>query len=496
MHKNELLVVLRSFTRSELLSFKKFLNSDYFGRKTKPYELLQVLLKYHPMYYHVNLHREKLYRLLYPGKKYNGSTLRNLFNDLHEAALHFLAIKNFEGTVREQDFFLFNELMKKGLHNEFTRIIEKIEEEKDNGVDWVYFLSRHFRESNKFNFSHNTSKMKKHKNLSSEIDHLNSSINNLIYFFVMNLASIYLNFLFYKNSFNTAKLPENISKSISLIDFGKMKGVLAGDKNVFILDIYEAMLETYSSPGDISKYMRYKQLLADNFRKLSPDEICMHYYKMITYCLYGLQNKSAEFGYDTELKSLYTEFLENSYYLDRNTPHLPHELYRNILLFSARIKDYKWMGNFVDNYSFKVFPGDRENMFHFGNAYLCFYTGKYLMALEHVNNIDLDFFIYKVDTKNLTLMIYYELGYIEGSFDMLSSYREFICKNKLLNTEKKKRYMSFSKFFEKLLQYRSGTLRHDPGYIRHCLMNNTLVAYKSWLMEKMNVPVIASKIPA
>jgi hypothetical protein len=487
MQKNEAFNILRTFSREELRKFRKFLNSEYFGKRAKAALLLEAVIKYHPMYSHVNLDKNALVKQIYPGKSGDTSTLRNLFSDLHDAALHFLMIKNFEASGNDRYNFLFNELMIKGLHGEFYKVLDKMGPESEACIDWVYFLNRHFRETSKFNFSHHAHKVRKQKNLGDEISFLSSSMNALIYFFVIELISLYFNFTFYQSSFDTSPHKGNISSALSFIDFAKLRETLKEDVNYFVLDLYESMLEAFKTPGDITKYHDYKKCVKLYFKRLSKDEKCAHYYKMITYCLLGAQNKFTGFDYDTELLQLYGEMLTNKYYQDRNTIHLPHELYRNILTHGIRIRNYEWLRSFVRRYSFMVFPGDRENMYHFGNAYLSFYLQNYTEALEHINNIELSFFIYKVDVKNLSMMIYYELGDIEGALCLVSSYKEFIRKNKIINPEKKKRYINFAKFTEKMLLFRSGSYKQDIGYLKHRLRLNDTVAFKPWITEKMSL---------
>jgi tetratricopeptide (TPR) repeat protein len=179
--------------------------------------------------------------------------------------------------------------------------------------------------------------------------------------------------------------------------------------------------------------------------------------------------------------------LSGSYYMDMGTNHLPCELFRNILFHGLRLKEYGWVNDFIDTYSPRVHPNDKENILNYGLAYLNFNIGNYEKAQDYLNKIEQSFFVFKVDVKNLMLMIYYELGYTEEGLSLIKSYREFIRRNKLLSRERQKRYHNFAKCLEKLIRYRAGTIKTNPGLIKRKLMKNNLVAFKDWLFEKIDV---------
>jgi hypothetical protein len=150
-----------------------------------------------------------------------------------------------------------------------------------------------------------------------------------------------------------------------------------------------------------------------------------------------------------------------------------------------RHKDFGWVNDFVNKYSYKVNPRDRDNMFYYGNAYLQFNQGYYVNSLKSIQNIDDTFFIYKVDIKNLTLMNYYFLDYTEEALTVSKSYREFIRQNKILSPERKSRYINFSKYYDKVILFKTKSLRKDIGYLEREISKHSSIAFKAWLMERI-----------
>jgi len=485
MNKNDIFSILRGFSKAEIEQLKKFLRSPYFGEKKKISRLYNEIINYYPFFTHVNLDKRRLSQKLFPGKKYNDSTFRNLFCDLNEAILHFLEIENFERSTLYRQNFLFNELSIKGMHDEFAKAVNKLEYYSDDLADWSYFLNHHFIETYKFNFSHHNIKLSRENILNREISYLNNSVNYLVYFFVTELVALYLNYLFYKKSFNSEKIQNNIDAVFGLINFANYKNAVPDDKYSFIFDLYSALIKAFSGFDKEENYYYYKKILDENIAKISSDEIRFHYYQLVSYCT--LKNLDRNEDFENELFLLYNEMIDKSYYIDRNTRHLPHELYRNILFLGLRMKKFDWVYGFIQKYSWLVHPNDRLNMLNYGNAYLNFHLGNYEKSLENISEIGQNFFVFKIDLKNLTLMIYYQLGYGEETISYARSYREFLRKNKLVNPERQKRYINFSKYLEKIILYKESSRKKDIGYLRFRIQQINEIAFKSWLLEKISI---------
>lgn len=486
MKNYELLGILRSFSPGETAKFEKFLISPYFNNRRKIVLLYKEIVKYYPLFTHVNLSKRKLFKRVFPKAAYNDSTMRNLLSDLQESAMNFLSIENFERSKLDKSNFLFHELSIKGLHNEFWKTLEKTNELRDGLVDWTYFLNNHFTEANKYNFSHHYSKLHKETDLKKEISYLNNSVNNLVYFFVMNFTSIYLNYLTYKKSYNTyAAMHNNIEKLFSMMNFRELKELMQNDKNSFVIEIYSALIKLFADPESDENYYAFKKVFFSNISGLSKDERSFLYYQLITFSYLRLEAPVKGLDYEKELFTLFVEMLDKEYFLDRNTHHLPHELYRNILSHSLRMKNFAWAHEFIEKYSFRVHPSDKENMYNYGYAYLMYELGKYEDALLYLQKVEKEYFVYKIDVKNLLLKIFYELGYTEESLSLLKTHILSLRRNRLIEAERKKRYINFSKFLEKLVYHKAGTLRQDIGYIKHRLQRNEEVAFKPWLLEKI-----------
>lgn len=493
MGKSEIYGLLRVFEAKELKKFSEFLNSPYFNKSRKLIEVFEYVRKFHPLYSDIRLDREAISGSLYPGAEYNDSTIRNLLSDLHKTALEFLAYENFSSTKTDKHRYLLKEISRRNLEDEFEKAIENFEKAAEEGLDYRYFLAKQEIESGKFNFSYINEKVSKTEMVSANLGYLENSGRNLFFYFLTELASHQVSLIIYNRRYQTDDNDMILKKlAAEFAPDRLMKLIPTGDKYYPVLEIYAALVKMYSDTEKEENYFNYKNLLFSNIDILSAGEKAMHIHYLTSYCI-GRVRKKAGSVFNNELFELYEVNLENEYYKDNKSAYLPHELYRSILMHGLSLKKFDWTAAFIHKYSNEVHPHSRHNMLRFGNAYLCYNTGDYTGALKNLVQIEQDFFIYKFDVKNLTLMVYYELGYLEEALSLIKTYHELLRKNRIINPAMKKRYFSFIKFTEKLINCSGGNAGIDMGYINYRLINHQSTAFKPWLIEKFTMLVSNTK---
>lgn len=477
--------ILVSFSGEELKKLNLFLQSPYHNRSNNLLRFYNELVQYHPEYRPEEVTHQNLYSKLFPCKKFNVSTIRNLYSDLYTSILKYMEIENFSRTGKESVKFLLKELNRKCLNNFSGKIIKKIDEEKISDIDYSYFLFKQYIESYKYNTSYLNSKITGGSKLKTELQPLENSVIYLIYFFISELCSFYVNSKIYGLNYNI--LTDNLMPVKLLHEFSlnKLIKILpASSKYKFILKLYDSMTKLFSNINNNKLYLKYKSDFEKYSEYLSNDEKNMHTNYLISYCIHKRDEEGGR-SYDEELFSLYVMMLENEYYRDSKTEYLPHELFRSILLEALRTGKYDWAWQFSEIYSAKLRPADSKNMKKLASAYISFETGNFTESLKYLNKINLDFFIFKLDVKNLTLKIFYELGYTEAAFSLIKTFKEYLRKNIFINREKKTRYLNFVKFTELLLLHKAGCKKSDLGYLRYRITNHKAIAFKLWIVEKL-----------
>ncbi|HWA07055.1 MAG TPA: hypothetical protein VG961_10955, partial [Ignavibacteria bacterium] len=354
----------------------------------------------------------------------------------------------------------------------------------NKGTDYKYFLNKHFLESYNFNFSISGGKVTRAENIETELVYLEESLKSLHLFYISQISQFYTTVRILQNTYEIKKIPDIILKMFHVLEPDRIKHTIThDDEYYFVVELYENMVNIYRNPEETKYYYQYKECFQKHAFRVSADECSMHISNLTSYCTGKATAGSGEFN--NELFELIELTIKNKYYQNSNTEHLPHEYFRNFLLHGIRLKKSDWVNDFIHENYMKVHPADRENMKQLGFAHLNFNTGRYDEALENITRITPDFFAFKFDIKNLTVQIFYELEYFEEALSHIKSYKEYLRKDKLLNTDKRKRYFSFLKFTENLVLYKAGTKSTDIGYLKYRISSHKATAFKPWLMEKV-----------
>jgi len=481
--ESNVFTVIRSFSENEIKSFRKFLDSPYFLKSEKLLKLFDILAgeagdELCPVI------REKIYSEINPGMTYRDSTIRNLISELNKQLNEFMMIENFRNSGLNKKKRLIAERQKKNLPSIDYHEVEEFDTTK--GTDYGYFLNKHFLESYNYNFSATSGKITKLKNIETELLQVENSLKYLHLFYLSQISQFLMTILILQRTYDIKELPRIINKLSQEISEEKIKQLITpDDEYYYVVELYLTMIDMYRNLGESKYYYKYKECFYKYAFRVSADECSMHISNLSSYCT-GKASEGIE-EFDNEFFELIELTIKNKYYQNSNTEHLPHEYFRNFLLHGVRLKKFDWVNDFIHENYMKVHPADRENMKQLGFAYLNFNTAKYDEALGNINRISPDFFAFKLDIKNLTVQIFYELGYFEDALVQIKSYKEYLRKDKLLNMEKRKRYFSFLKFTENLVLHRAGTKNTDIGYLRYRISTHKATAFKPWLMEKVMI---------
>lgn len=496
MNKILLITLLEKLSSKDLNRFEDYLRSPYFCKGTILAEVFSILKKHHfnnrkfsKRDIRLNTQNSEILTTvlnkLSPHKKFNEARIRNIFSKLHKELIRFLGFESFLNSGTDQLKHLLTVINQKHLGNEWEKAIKHYIDGFSSLIDSSFFLNSHIIESYKFNFSYLNKKVKKIDQAKLELGCINNSTAYLFYYFIMEFVSSFITNRTYLHQYNLSQqnsLIEKLVKKGLINELGKVLD--KNDRHIFVIEIYSILLEMFISTDNKQLYFQYRNLVFKNISNFSRDEIYFHFINIITYLTINLKNEANE-SYSKELMEIYKVMLDKEYYINSAINHLPRELYRNILFHGLKMKELKWVNDFIMNYSRKVHPEEIRNLESYGYAYLNYYEGRYSESLKHLNEINTNYFLYKFDLRNLTLRLYYELDYLEETLCQIKAYKEYLRNNKVIASEKNTRYANFIKYYDKFIQLRLNNKFNDIDYLLYLIKKNKSVAFKEWLTGKI-----------
>ena len=500
MLSKELISLLKTFSPKEFKQFEQFLNSSYSNKNKKLVDLLLLLKASYPSFVDKHLTKEFLFKNIYPGKAYHDPTLRNLFSDLNDAAETFLSseaskIDSFHGGET-----LLGILHERNLPAHFRKEMKHLDNQlAGEGLSCAYLEKKYTLENHKLNFRITYDNNIDRKAILKRIDHVNSSAKYLTSNFIIEIINRLIKINIYKEKYNADGSPAFLTELAKCIDFDLLLTIFDDTECSELLRMYSALNKMLQNKDDLNFYFRYKELYEKNTVILSRNERAFHNSYLINYCVSNLYTMEAGYDFRIDLFKLYKELVMHEYYKSDANDYLPADLFRAILITALNVKEYYWAQQFINTNYLKLHNKDKDNMISLGFFLLYGYTGKYEQSLNQLNKVKFDNFIFKYDEHLLKIKIFYELGMLCEGLDSIHSFREFVHNNTFESELRKKKYLNFINFAEKVFSSKLGNEKIDIDYLQFKLVEETNIVYKDWLLEKMrneskNIPKLLEKV--
>ncbi len=481
MLKSKFIDILKTFTPEELKHFRDFVHSPFHNSNKNVIKLYDIIRKYNPQFESPSIDKEKLFRKIYPGKKYNDTVVRILLSDLLRLAEEFLIQIRSKREPFGEYLYLLEELKDRSLDSLYktnfkytSDILEKMDDTRTK-----YF--------SKFELEVINVDYYLRKDRQQEITgNVLERIENLIYFTLIELVRNIHDLIINERTYN-AKFEFNIAyEFLNNFNFEAILEKLRINRTVhysIILINYNLLMALMEEENEI-RYDNLKQSIDEGFSQMSNIEKYHILHHLESCCLNRMKYNANK--YRKEIFNVYNLMLPSNAY-SYHTGEMTAQRFKNILVAAINLNELEWTEKFAEEYSGKVQQEYRESMFFFSRALISFCKKNYSDALENINKVRYDYFILKLDVKSWTLKIYYELKYFEQAFSMMDSYRHFLSKNKSLSPDVKERHLNFLKFAGELFKFGTEKRNGQISGFKNALNNTGNVVHKEWLFEKAEI---------
>ena len=481
--------ILKTFSKDDVKQFKNFLNSPFFNTSNTLTRLYNSLIVFYPCFNSKFLSEEKLFKKVNPGRNFNKSTIKNLFADLAAASEKYFMHINFRNREIESYDFLRDEMFKRHLEKYLYDNIKKSELllEKEINHDGNYFLNRMRLLTDKLNYQIINQPRANNSIISSNVDLFEERAKYITYYFVKEMIREYDNILTMGKTFRIDSEKSFVHKLFGKVNFEDLLNFLVQNstnkKTGGIFEVYQSLLLAFSRFENEKHYYRYKKLLSQNIKYCGVNEIRFHTGRLIRYCINKCAIDNSREKFEKELFSVYIFVLSNKFYKSSISSFMPVELYRTILQFGLKMKKYKWIYEFINEYKSTLHPDRRKNMYNYSCAKYFFHRGRYGEAMKSFHKVELNHFMLKLDLKNLMLMTFYELNMYENAISLIDTYNHFLSNDKTLSTLEKRKHKNFVNIVQKMIAYKTFSNPIIKFDIEKGLEND--LPEKEWVIEKM-----------
>ena len=481
MSQTKVIKLLKTFTENEFKEFEKFIESPYFspGRDLKP--LYHALKKYYPDF---NFSFEEIYKHIHPSDKFDTKSyniLSTLFSDLFILAEKFLFELSLNKHYIEYKTLLSREyidrdlikLAKKNLSEGFKAL-------EGNKLSAEYFYHKYLL----YEPYHTCEEYSGNdKNEIKVIQKLEKS-------FVLFMISKSIDFLdlleTYRYNLNFEPEPFLLKNILSNLDINSLHRFIKRNKfeHADILVLYLQLLELLLNINNESVFHKFRLLHKKYYKRLSDYEN-FKIYTMLELCADTLRSTDS-MKYLKELFVIQKEKIGGNYYKPEGVNYIHPAFYRSVLLAAIALKQINWAEKFVKIHTEELPEEYRESLLLYAKAKLYFCRKEYSKSLDLLSRMKPKWFLLKYDIKQLTIQIFYELGYEYELRFQIDAFRHFLRTNKNVTEVRKEWYLNFIRFVQELLKQNENPDNYELNKLVLQLNTKKNIAGELWLKEKIS----------
>ncbi|NOS85759.1 MAG: hypothetical protein HOP31_11510 [Ignavibacteria bacterium] len=464
MENTKLIKLLRTFSKDELRNFESFIRSPYFNNGAYLVKFFEETKKFGPKFSSIHFTKEKIFEKLQPSAVYNDAYMRKIISNLTKLADEFLIYNSFADKNNEKQLALLEQYRKRGLDADFEKLLNNTEKNDPAAIhkDNDFNLYRLYGNAVNYHLDRDYKKV---------LEYYQKEADSFLKYSVSKFLEMYGDMINSQHMYQANfKMP--------LLD-----AVLnaAGENNFF--DDLSLKVTTYTLLIDLTQehnyYIKLKEALHEASSVLSRDTELNAYLALINF---GIRKAhSGESKYYGEIGEFYDKMLEKGVLMEGN--HLSYYYFINIVTNRIRMKNFEAAEEFINKYSERLHPEDKDDIVNFCYARLNFYLGKFESALVCIARINLQQTHIKLEVKNYLLMIYYELDMTEEAYYIIDSYKHYIKRDETASDFVMNTNRNFLDSYSGLLKLK---VSHKSDEIELLLkkIGSTETLNKQWLIDK------------
>lgn len=472
----KLFTLINTFTKEEIKEFGLFVSSPFFtSGKNYPTEKLVILvntiIEAYPNLENGNLNRKKIYKKLYGSKPYKDSTIRNLFSDLKELAEGYLKECGAKKNDFEREHNLLVELFNRKLDKEFSKQLDycyKLLESRE--INCEYYYDR-FRTTDYLSFFKGRKLNKNHHEIQDAYRDFNR------FYLIRALQQ----FILFVNLGNQAKydfkipMYKEVMKHIetNINDYAEIPGII----------IYYTLIRMLSFKEE-KYFFELKQQLHRFENRLEVIDRNNIYICLGNFCLEKISKGDVKYHrekFENDKAYLASGLINGKHFFHLN-------LFMGMSMNALDLGECEWTENFVHNNIAHVAPEMQAFAGNYIFAELYYREQRYEEALKRLAIIRIENPYNKQLIRNLTLKIYYDLGYLDEAMAMAETSLKFLKASGLGDFTGRDDFLLFIKYCFSLIKMAAKNtleITDEKTLLFMKIEKSKHFRNKQWLMDKL-----------
>ena len=452
MEKSKAILILKTLNEDEFKEFGQFVYSPLFNNETSVIKLYDYLKKYYPAFDPEKIERAKIYKKLYPAKKYNDGVMRNLSSKLYRLSEEYLSFRGFKKDEFKGRLALLRELSDRKLPALYEKNYKELLTHLD-GIkirDEEYFIKKFYTEQDLIVH------IKGQKSaVFLEEDNAQDIADNLTRFFLIAILKLYAYMA------NEKKFLYDYDFKMSFLN--EIEQHLKQNKEEYskepYIELFHNALNLFLSEKETT-YHKLRKTLTQYYDRLENIDRKNMYVVLANYCSERIRRGEEKFI--REKFELYKEIIsKDAQYEPGGFIH--HIFYKRVVINALDLNEIKWAEDFTEKYKNAVPREYTDSNYYYCRALINYAKKDYDNALEMLSKVQTEDISYKIEIRSLLLMIYFDTNAADSFDSTVDSFRHLVTNNRLISSVWQTRERNFINFTKRLFDIKMKINRND-GY--------------------------------
>lgn len=465
MKNSKLIQILATFDGRQRRAFEDFVESPYFNKQEELIHFYKYLKKISSKGFSPKgLDRYQLYQRLFPKSDYNEKHLNYLSSQLLKLAERYIGISSFEKAAVLPEYFQLHYFVDQRLEKHYqynmSQAQRKLENARDDTEQYLYqkylladLREKHFSSLKQRRFDEN----------------LQQAADSFDQFYLFKKLYLLCAMLDRQNVVTPSYKAQFIPEIQSILQQHKFD-----DPAIKTL---EQLLLSLTAEDTAHHFGQLRSYLGQYSHLFSPAMLRDLYFSIINFCIRKI--RFGEKDYATALMSIYQEGIEKGVLFEDG--YLSPWTFKNLVKLGIGLKAYDWTKTFIAEYAPKLPPHMQEDALHFNLADLYYALRDYDQAQIHLRQVEFSDVQYSFGAKLTLTKIYYETGQTEALYSLLSSFKIFLQRKKLITKDVKKPYLNFIQYVHRLEKAKPDQLVS----LEEKINSTEMLTARSWLLGQL-----------
>jgi len=465
MENSQLIESLRTLDKNEIKEFGKFIRSPYFNNRSEVIRFFNYIKKFFPEFKSNELKEENIFKKVYPDKKYSSVMTRKLISLTLNLLLDFLTIEDFKENKNDYNVKMLDMLRKRKLPALFQKRSRITGKNLNISTLDIYYYEQ------KLKFTSIQNGYFLNSDESSFVDGLQNELNDLIEFF---LTGVILQFI------RLSEWSRQLNKKFDLKFYDEILKYMSADdeREVTLYSMYFNMLMLLNTEDE--NYFK-KLIISRDTLKAKLGKIDDYNVQIVSmqYCHKKVQKGYPEYRkqmFEITKKLLAADLIPDGF--------IEPYFFTNIVRNASLLNEFDWLDNFLNEYKHRLNPELSDEITNYSQAMIESAKGNFEKSLMHFSKIKIERSNMKLDMKNLLIIIYYELNFIEELISLIDTNKHFLQRDRSVSDSYRQVSLLLMNFVSELIKIKSSNKKISTHGLRKEIEKSDYFIFKEWLLKK------------